>query len=271
MDLSGKTAFITGASRGIGLSIAKKLASHGVNIIIAAKTAEPHRILKGTIYTAAEEIEALGGGKALPLVVDVREENMVAEAMNKTVETFGGVDIVINNASAIQLTGTLDTTMKRFDLMTGVNYRGTFLVSKTAIPFLKESDHAHILNISPPLNIEKRWFAPHLPYTLAKYGMSFVTFALSEEFRKHNISVNSLWPKTAIATAAIDMLGGEQMRKSSRKPEIMADAAYTIFAKDDKPNGAFLIDEEVLREEGVEDFEHYAVDPSQTLMPDFFI
>lgn len=270
MDLSGKTAFITGASRGIGLCIAKKLASQGMNIAIAAKTATPHRILKGTIYTAAEEIEA-AGGKALPLVVDVREEKLVQEGINKTVEEFGGLDIVINNASAIQLTGTLETTMKRFDLMTSVNYRGTFLVSKTAIPHLKNSEHAHILNIAPPLNIEKRWFAPHLPYTLAKYGMSFVTFALSDEFKRSNISVNSLWPKTAIATAAVNMLGGETMMQASRKPEIMADAAYEIFQQTEKPTGEFFIDEEVLAAAGVEDFDPYAVDPSKNLVPDFFI
>lgn len=270
MDLSGKTAFITGASRGIGLTIAKKLASHGANIAIAAKTATPHRILEGTIYTAAEEIEA-AGGKALPLIVDVREEKMVQEGMAKAAETFGGIDIVINNASAIQLTGTLDTTMKRFDLMTSVNYRGTFLVSKTAIPYLKESDHAHILNISPPLNIEKRWFAPHLPYTLAKYGMSFVTFSLSEEFKRSNISVNSLWPRTAIATAAVNMLGGEAMMQASRKPEIMADAAFEIFSRDKKPTGEFFIDDEVLAAAGITDLDRYAVDPSKDLMPDFFI
>ncbi|MDP5169354.1 MAG: NAD(P)-dependent oxidoreductase [Bacteroidia bacterium] len=270
MSLTGKTVFITGASRGIGLAVAKKLASHGANIAIAAKTAEPHPKLPGTIYTAAEEIEA-AGGKALPLIVDVRDEENVIAAVQQTADHFGGIDIVINNASAIQLTGTLETDMKRFDLMTSVNYRGTFLVSKTCIPFLKKSDSPHILNMSPPLNIEKRWFAPHLPYTLAKYGMSFVTFALSEEFKRANICVNSLWPKTAIATAAIGMLGGDAMMRASRKPEIMADAAYHIFTRESRPTGQFFIDEEVLTEAGVTDFDVYAVDPSQALMPDFFI
>ncbi len=270
MSLQGKTVFITGASRGIGLAIAKKLAAHGANIAIAAKTADAHPKLPGTIYSAAAEVEA-AGGKALPLVVDVRDEDMVAAGVQHTIDAFGGIDIVINNASAIQLTGTLQTDMKRFDLMTDVNYRGTFLVSKLCIPHLKQSSHAHILNMSPPLNIEKRWFAPHLPYTLAKYGMSFVTFALSEEFKRHNISVNSLWPKTAIATAAINMLGGDAMMQASRQPDIMADAAYEILTRDPKPTGMFFIDEEVLTEAGVTDFDAYAIDPSKPLLPDFFI
>ncbi len=270
MELQGKTVFITGASRGIGLAIATKLAAHGANIVVAAKTAEPHPKLPGTIYSAAAEIEA-AGGKALPLVVDVREEANVQQALEETVKHFGGLDIVINNASAIQLTGTLHTDMKRFDLMHSVNYRGTFLVSKLAIPYLKASTRPHILNMSPPLNIEKRWFAPHLPYTLAKYGMSFVTFALSEEFKRDGISVNSLWPQTAIATSAIGMLGGEQLMKASRKPEIMADAAFLVLTKDPAPNGEFFIDEDLLREHGVTDFSGYAVDPTQPLVPDFFI
>ncbi|MEM6262164.1 MAG: NAD(P)-dependent oxidoreductase [Bacteroidota bacterium] len=270
-NLKGKTVFITGASRGIGKAIGIRLAKEGANVAIAAKTAEPHRILPGTIYTAAEEMEA-AGGKALPLIVDVREEQMVADAIEKTVETFGSLDIVINNASAIQLTGTLQTKMKRFDLMHGVNYRGTFMTSKTAIPHLLKSENPHILNLSPPLNIEKRWFAPHLPYTLAKYGMSFCTFAMSEEFKSKGLAVNSLWPRTAIATAAVNMLGGEAMMQASRTPEIMADAAYYIVSRNSREaTGQFFIDDEVLQEEGITDLSSYAVNPEKELMPDFFI
>lgn len=269
-SLQDSTVFITGASRGIGLAIAKVLAKNGANIAIAAKTAEPHPALPGTIYTAADEIRALGA-KALPLIVDVRQEDMVKVAVAKTVDEFGGIDIVINNASAIQLTGTLQTEMKRFDLMHSVNYRGTFLVSKTCIPYLRGASQPHILNISPPLNIDKRWFAPHLPYTQAKYGMSFCTFAMSEEFKRSGISINSLWPKTAIATSAINMLGGEPMMQRARKPDIMADAALAIFRMDPPPSGQFFIDEEVLRNLGKKDFDDYAVNPDLDLLPDFFL
>ncbi len=268
---AGKTVFITGASRGIGKAIGMALAKEGANIAIAAKTAEPHPKLPGTIYSAAEEMEA-AGGKALPLIVDVRQEEMVIAAVEKTVETFGGLDILVNNASAIMLTNTLNTPMKRFDLMTQVNYRGTFMTSQKAIPYLLTSENPHILNLSPPLNIEKHWFAPHLAYTYAKYGMSFCTFAFSEEFKSKGLAVNSLWPKTAIATAAVNMLGGKQMMEQSRKPEIMADAAVLILQQDSKTHsGNFYIDEEVLQSSGVTDLSGYAVDPSKPLMPDFFI
>lgn len=270
-EFKGKTVFITGASRGIGKAIGVKLASAGANVVIAAKTAEPHPKLKGTIYTAAEEMEA-AGGKALPLIVDVRQEEMVQEAIQKAVDTFGGLDILINNASAIQLTPTLQTAMKRFDLMHQVNYRGTFMTSQKAIPFLLKSDNPHILNLSPPLNIEKRWFAPHLPYTYAKYGMSFCTFGMSEEFKKQGLAVNSLWPRTGIATAAIKMLGGDAMMQQCRKPEIMADAAFYILKRNSREcSGNFFIDDEVLGSEGITELDQYAVDPSKPLMPDFFI
>ena len=271
MSFKGKTVFITGASRGIGKAIGLRLAREGANIAIAAKTASPHPKLPGTIYTAAEEIEA-AGGKALPLILDVRQEEMVEDAVQKTVDTFGGIDILINNASAIMLTGTMQTSMKRFDLMHHVNYRGTFMSSQKCIPHLLKSDNPHILNLSPPLNIEKRWFAPHLPYTLAKYGMSFCTFAMSEEFRKKGLAVNSLWPRTAIATAAVEMLGGEKMMQASRKPEIMADAAYFILSQDSKDcSGNFFIDDEVLKMHGIPNLDEYAVNPDVELVPDFFI
>lgn len=269
MSFKGKTVFITGASRGIGKTMALKLAKDGANIAIAAKTAEPHPKLPGTIYTTAEEIEA-AGGKALPLIVDVREESMVQEAINKTVEAFGGIDICINNASAIQLTGTLQTDMKRYDLMHHINTRGTYLVSKLCIPHLLKAENPHVLNISPPLNMETRWFAPHVAYTMAKFGMSMCVLGMAGEF-KNKIAFNALWPKTAIATAAVNMLGGEQMMRQSRKPDIMADAAYQILSKDKSFSGNFLIDEEVLTEAGVSDFDQYAYEPGQPLAPDFFI
>lgn len=270
-EFKGKTVFITGASRGIGKAIGIKLASEGANVVIAAKTAEPHPKLEGTIYTAAEEMEA-AGGTALPVIMDVREEDMVQGAIQKAVDTFGGLDILVNNASAIQLTPTLQTAMKRFDLMHSVNYRGTFMTSQKAIPFLLKSDNPHILNLSPPLNIEKRWFAPHLPYTYAKFGMSFCTFAMSEEFKQKGLAVNSLWPRTGIATAAIKMLGGDAMMQQCRKPEIMADAAFHILKRDSKEcNGNFFIDDEVMHSAGITDLSSYAVDPSKQLMPDFFV
>lgn len=266
-----KTVFITGASRGIGKAIALRLAKEGANIIIAAKTAHPHPKLPGTIYTAAEEI-VQAGGKALPLVVDIRLEELVDEAVQRGIEQFGGIDILVNNASAIMLTGTLQTPMKRFDLMHSVNYRGTFMTSQKVIPHLMKADNPHILNLSPPLNIEKKWFAPHLPYTYAKYGMSFCTYAMSEEFKREGIAVNSLWPRTAIATAAVAMLGGDKMMAASRKVDIMADAAYHILKRDSRScSGNFFIDDEVLTEEGITDFSGYSVTPGAKLAPDFFI
>ncbi len=251
-NLQNKTLFITGASRGIGKEIALKAARDGANIVIAAKTTEPHPKLSGTIYTAAEEVEA-AGGKALPLVVDVRDENTVAEAMNKAVETFGGIDILVNNASAINLAGTLQVEMKRFDLMHQINFRGTFLCSKLAVPHLKNAENPHVLNLAPPLSTNPRWFAPHLAYSMAKFGMSFCVLGMAEEFRRDNIAFNALWPKTTIATAAIEnQLGGDTTAKLSRKPDIMADAAYEIFSRSSADcTGNFFIDEEVLREYGM--------------------
>lgn len=272
MSLSGKTLFITGASRGIGLAIALKAARDGANVAIAAKTAAPHPKLPGTILTAAAEIEA-AGGRALPLVVDVRNEEEVASAITRTAETFGGLDIVVNNASAIQLTGTRDTDMKRFDLMHQVNTRGTFMVSKYAISHLEKADNPHILMLSPPLDMKEKWFAPHLAYSIAKYGMSLCVLGLAGELRPKGIAVNALWPRTTIATSAVrNLLGGEAMVEASRTPEIMADAAYAVFNKPARSfSGQFLIDDLVLAAEGVTDFEQYRVDPSKPLMPDFFV
>jgi len=267
-----KTVFITGASRGIGLSIGKKLASEGANIVIAAKTADPHPKLPGTIYTAAEEIEK-AGGKALPLMVDIRFEDQVQQAVEKAVSAFGGIDILINNASAISLTPTLATDMKKYDLMHQINTRGTFLVSKTCIPFLKKADNPHILNMSPPLNMEARWFAPHVAYTMAKFGMSMCVLGMAEELKRDRIAVNALWPRTVIATAAVqNLLGGDQVVKRSRKPEVLADAAYFILKrKSTEATGNFYIDDEVLKQEGISDLLPYSVDPAMSLMPDFFI
>ena len=274
MDFKNKTVFITGASRGIGLEIAKKLASMGANIIIAAKTAEPHPKLQGTIFSAAEEIERLGG-RALPCMVDIRDENQVFEAVEKAVATFGGIDILINNASAIQLTGTLETDMKRFDLMHGVNARGTFLVSKACLPHLMKSANPHVLTLSPPLNFEARWFQHHVAYSMAKFGMSLVTLGMAAEF-KGKVAFNSLWPRTIIATAAIEFaVGNADMMRNARKPSIMADAAAAILSRDSKScTGNYFIDDAVLEEEGVKDFASYKVDPSvddRSLIPDFFI
>jgi citronellol/citronellal dehydrogenase len=272
MNLKGKTLFITGASRGIGLAIGLRAARDGANVVIAAKTAEPHPKLPGTIYTAAAEIEA-AGGKALPLLVDVRDEEAVKAAMDKTVETFGGLDIVVNNASAISLTPTPQTDMKRFDLMHQINTRGTYMVSKYAIPHLEKAENPHILMLSPPLDFTERWFAPHLAYSLAKYGMSLCVLGLSGELRGRGIAVNALWPRTTIATSAVkNLLGGDQIVQASRTPEILADAAHAIFLKPAKGfTGRFLIDDVFLHGEGVRDFEQYRVDPSKPLMPDFFV
>ena len=254
----GKTVFITGASRGIGLAIGLRLAREGANIVIAAKTTEPHPKLPGTIYTAAAEIEA-AGGKALPLAVDVREEEQIYTAVEQTIQAFGGIDILVNNASAINLTPTLSTDMKRYDLMHSINTRGTFLTSKACLPYLLKSSNPHVLNLSPPLNMEARWFAPHVAYTMAKFGMSMCVLGMSAEFRRQGVAFNALWPKTAIATAAVNnLLGGEEAIKKCRKPEIMADAAYTIFTKSSREcTGNFFVDEEVLRESGITDFSQY--------------
>ena len=271
MSLAGKTLFITGASRGIGLAIALKAARDGANIAVAAKTAEPHKHLPGTIYSAAEEIEA-AGGKALPLIVDVRDEASVYDGVEKCVAAFGGIDICVNNASAIQLTGTEQTEMKRFDLMNQVNARGTFLTSKACIPHLKKSANPHVLALSPPLDLAPHWFGRHVAYSMAKYGMSLCMLGMSDEYRGQ-IAFNGLWPRTGIATAAIQFaLAGDDGMRMCRTPEIMADAAYAIFNKQASTfTGNFLIDDTFLYGEGVRDFEPYRVDPSRPLMPDFFV
>ncbi len=271
-DLRNKTLFITGASRGIGLEIARRAARDGANIVIVAKSVEADPRLPGTIFTAAQEIEA-AGGKALPLQVDIRFEDQVEQAVHKAVATFGGIDILINNASAISLTGTLHTTMKRYDLMHQINARGTFLCSQKCLPHLKQAANPHVLNLSPPLTIEKRWFAPHSAYTLAKYGMSFFAFGMSEEFRDDGVAFNCLWPRTAIATAAVNnLLGGDEAMKRCRKPEIMADAAHVILCRPSREcTGNFFIDDEVLSSVGVTDLSPYAVFPGHELLPDFFI
>ena len=272
MSLKGKTLFITGASRGIGLAIGLRAARDGANVAIAAKTAEPHPKLAGTIYTAAEDIER-AGGKALPLVVDVREEAVVRDALERTAARFGGVDIVVNNASAIALTPVIDTDMKRFDLMHQINARGTFVVSKWAIPHLEKAANPHILMISLPLDMQEKWFARHTAYTMAKFGMSLVVLGLAGELRAKGIAVNALWPRTVIATAAVkNLLGGDTMMRQSRKPEILADAAYAVFCKPSRElTGRFLIDDTFLAETGVTDFDQYRVDPTQKLAPDFFV
>jgi citronellol/citronellal dehydrogenase len=270
--LQGKTLFITGASRGIGLAIGLRAARDGANVAIAAKTTEPHPKLPGTIYAAAEEIER-AGGKALPLVVDVRDEAMVKEAVDATAARFGGLDVVVNNASAISLTPVAATDMKRYDLMQQINTRGTFVTSKWAIPHLQKAANPHILMISPPLDMKERWFAPHTGYTIAKFGMSLVVLGLAGELRTKGIAVNALWPRSVIATAAVNnLLGGESLMRSARKPEIMADAAYALFTKPAQDlTGQFLIDDTFLAENGVTDFEPYRVDPTQKLMQDFFV
>lgn len=267
--LAGCTIFITGASRGIGKAIALKAAKDGANIVIAAKTTQTHPKLPGTIYTAAEEIEA-AGGKALPCVVDVRDEQQISSAVEKAVERFGGIDILVNNASAISLTNTLDTPTKRVDLMMNVNTRGTYLTSKACIPFLRKSKVAHILNLSPPLNLNPLWFKQHCAYTIAKYGMSMCVLGMAEEFRGE-IAVNALWPKTAIHTAAMDMLGGSGVESQCRKVDIIADAAYSIFKRPKSFTGNFILDENILKEEGINDFDVYAVKPGHPLLPDFFL
>ena len=271
-DLKNKTLFVSGASRGIGLAIAKRAAKDGANIILAAKTAEPHPKLPGTIYTAADEIIE-EGGQALPVICDIRYEENVRDAVNKGLDHFGGIDICVNNASAIQLTGTLQTDMKRYDLMNQINARGTFLVSKVCLPHLLKSDNPHILNLSPPLDMDPKWFGPHVAYTMAKFGMSLCVLGMAEEFKQDGVAVNALWPRTAIATAAIkNTLGGDSIMNISRSPEIMADAAYIILTKDSKEfTGNFCIDDNLLADNGVTDFSQYADVPFSELAPDFFV
>ena len=274
MDLHGKTLFISGGSRGIGLAIALRAARDGANVAIAAKTTEPHPKLAGTIHTAAESI-GQAGGQALPIACDIRDEGQVAQAVEQTVQRFGGIDVLVNNASAIQLTGTLATDMKRYDLMNQINTRGTYLCGKCCIPHLKRSSNPHILTLSPPLELSGRWFAPHLAYSIAKYGMSLCTLGWAEEFRADGIAANSLWPRTLIATAAVGMLGGEALLKRSRTPEIMADAACLILTRRAREfTGRFCIDEEVLREAGITDLGRYAAvpgTPDSALQEDLFL
>ena len=271
MSLAGKTLFVTGASRGIGLAIALRAARDGANVAIAAKTVIPDPRLPGTIFTAAEEIEK-AGGKALPIPCDIRDEQSVEKAIADTAAKFGGIDILVNNASAISLTGTLQTPMKRFDLMNQINQRGTFMVSQKALPHLLKAANPHVLNLSPPLDFDLKWFANHPAYTLAKYSMSVYAWAMAAEF-KGKVAFNCLWPRTGIATAAIrNVLGGDEGMKACRKPEIMADAAYAIFNRPSgECSGNFFIDDEVLAAEGVMNFDQYAVSPGTPLMPDFFV
>ena len=271
-SLTGKTMFISGGSRGIGLAIAKRVAQDGANVAFIAKTADPHPALPGTVYTAAAEIEE-AGGRALPIVGDIRNEDQVVAAVEAAVELFGGIDICVNNASAINLSNAESLPMKRYDLMQNINTRGTFLVSKTCIPYLKDSDNAHILTLSPPLNLAPHWFKNHVAYTIAKYGMSMVTLGLSEELADDGVAANCLWPKTIIATAAVqNLLGGDQAMAQSRRPEIMADAAYEIFTKDARTaTGNFYIDEAVLTEAGVTDFEPYGYGDAGSLQLDIFL
>jgi citronellol/citronellal dehydrogenase len=265
----GRTVFVTGGSRGIGKAIALRVAREGANVVIAAKTDQPHPKLPGTIHTAAEEVEA-AGGQALPLMVDVRDEASIAAAVARAVERFGGIDVCVNNASAISLTPTLGTPMKRFDLMFGVNVRGTFATTQACLPYLLRSPSAHVLNLSPPLNMEARWFKDHVAYTMSKFGMSMCVLGHAAEFAG-KVAVNALWPRTTIATAAVDMLGGQPMMDASRTPEIMADAAHWILSQPVTTTGNFFVDEDVLRGAGVTDFDRYAVKPGAPLTPDFFL
>lgn len=269
MNFNGKTVFITGGSRGIGKAIALRMAKEGANIVIAAKTTEPHPKLEGTIFTAAEEIER-AGGKALAVKCDIREESQVVDAVAAAVKQFGGIDILVNNASAINLSPPSMLPLKQYDLMQDINTRGTYLVSRHCIPHLKKSSCAHILTLSPPLSLDKKWFTHFAPYTISKFGMSMLTLGLSHELQKDNIAVNSLWPRTTIATAAVqNILGGDELIKKSRKPEIVADAAYFIF--NGKESGHFFIDEDVLAINGVTDLSGYAVTPGGELMTDIFV
>lgn len=272
MSFKNKTVFITGASRGIGKAIALKLATEGANIVIASKSTEENPKLGGTIFSAAKEIEE-AGGKALPIQCDIRFEEQIENAVNQAVSTFGGIDILVNNASAISLTPTLQTESKRFDLMHDINVRGTFLVSKHCIPHLTKSNHAHILTLSPPVNMQLKWLAGHVAYTMSKYNMTMMTLAFAEEFKKIPIAANTLWPQTTIATAAVkNLLGGDALIQMSRKPEIMADAAYFIFKNSPKDcSGNCFIDVDVLKTAGITELEKYAVTPNQPLFPDMFL
>jgi citronellol/citronellal dehydrogenase len=270
-SLHGKTLFVTGASRGIGKAIALRAAADGANVVIAAKTAEPHPKLPGTVFSAAAEIEA-AGGKAMPVVLDVRDDVGIAAAMAQAADRFGGIDILVNNASAIGLTPTMATPMKRFDLMWGVNGRATFACSQAAVPYLLKAANPHILTVAPPLNLNPRWFAAHLAYTMSKYGMSLTVLGLAEELREQGVAVNALWPRTVILTAALGALGDMVPPDNCRKPEIMADAAHAMLIRDSRAaTGRFLLDEEVLREAGTTDFDRYAIKPGQPLIPDLFL
>lgn len=268
-----KTVVITGASRGIGKAIGLRLAAEGANIVVAAKTVEPHPALEGTIYSAAEEIDAAGSGKVLAVQVDIRDESAITALVQKTIAAFGGIDILVNNASAIALTNTEQTPSKRYDLMQDINVRGSFLMSQVCIPHLKRADNPHILNLSPPIDLNPRWFGKHLAYTISKFGMSMVAMGLAEELKPFNIGVNTLWPKTVIATAAVqNLLGGDSLIRKSRRPEIVADAAFHIFQQPSAAcTGNFFIDEEVLRSAGVASFDHYAVTPGAELAKDLFL
>jgi citronellol/citronellal dehydrogenase len=269
-SLKGKTLFISGGSRGIGLAIALRAAADGANIVIAAKTVEPNPKLPGTIHTAAREIEA-AGGKCLPVQCDIRDETQIARAVAAALERFAAIDILVNNASAISLTGTMETPMKRFDLMFGINVRGTYAASQACIPHLRKAANPHILTLSPPINLNARWFKNHVAYTMAKYGMSMCVLGMAEEFRDAGMAVNALWPRTIIATAALQMIPGIDISRA-RKPEIMADAAHWIFCQPSRGcTGNFFIDEEVLRRAGISELQKYAVDPSKTLLPDLFL
>jgi len=271
VSLDGKTIFITGASRGIGRAIALRCARDGANIVITGKTVTPHVKLPGTIHSVAEEVQA-AGGKALPIQLDVRDENAVYAAVASAAETFGGIDILVNNAGAISLTDTLNTPMKRFDLMFSINVRGTFLSSRACIPYLKRAVNPHILNLAPPLNMHAKWFKDHCAYTMSKYGMSLCTLGMSAELAGHGIAVNSLWPRTTIATAAVEVHFPAEVFKASRKPQIMADAAYVVFKSVSRSaTGNFFIDEDVLRGTGVADFSAYAVTPGAKLATDLFV
>ena len=270
-SLKGKTIFITGASRGIGKAIGLRAARDGANIVVAAKTDQPHPKLDGTVHTAVAELEA-AGGRALACITDIRFEDQVQAAVDKAVKTFGGIDVLVNNASAISLTGTLDTDMKRYDLMHSINTRGTFLTSKCCLPHLLKGNNPHILNISPPLQMEARWFGPHVAYTMAKFGMSMCVLGMAAEFKDRGVAVNALWPRTTIATAAVkNLLGGDELMRASRKPEMMGDAAYVILTRDSREcTGNFFIDDEVLAQAGITNLDSYSVVPGAKLRPDFF-
>jgi citronellol/citronellal dehydrogenase len=271
-SLKGKTIFITGASRGIGKAIGLRAARDGAHVVVAAKTTEPHPKLDGTVYTAVAELEA-AGGRALACITDIRFEDQVQAAVNQTVEKFGGIDILINNASAISLTDTLETQMKRYDLMHSINTRGTFLTSKICLPHLLKAANPHILNISPPLSMDPKWFGEHVAYTMAKFGMSMCVLGMAAEFKDRGVAANALWPRTVIATAAVqNLLGGNEVIRRCRKPDIMADAAYAILTRNSREcTGNFFIDEDLLRSTGVTNFDHYAVEPGMELAPDFFV